>query len=78
MATMDERKKKRRGRGWHGDPDGHARAGRKGGLTTAARKGPSFYSRIGRLGGKASPTKFEEGSQRARSAGKKGGKKSSK
>lgn len=26
-----------RGRGWHGDPQGHARAGRKGGLARRKR-----------------------------------------
>lgn len=64
---------KRPGSGWHGDPKGHAEAGRKGGETTAEAKGPEFYSEIGRKGGQASPTKFKEGSERAREAGRKGG-----
>jgi general stress protein YciG len=65
-----------RGRGWHGDPEGHARAGKKGGLATKRNQGEDFYEKIGRKGGKASPTKFEEGSERAREAGRKGGKSS--
>ncbi len=43
-----------KGKGWHGDSDGHARAGRKGGETTARQKGQAFYSEIGRRGGKSS------------------------
>lgn len=39
-----------KGRGWHGDPKGHAEAGRKG--------------------GQASSGKFQEGSERAREAGR--------
>lgn len=65
--------KKRQGSGWHGDPEGHAEAGRKGGQTTSRERGEEFYSEIGRKGGEASPTKFEKGSERAREAGRKGG-----
>lgn len=64
---------KRKGRGWHGDPEGHRTAGRKGGLTTARTHDETFYSQIGRKGGQASPTKFQEGSKRASEAGRKGG-----
>ncbi|MDP2671637.1 MAG: general stress protein [bacterium] len=71
VAEMEETK--REGSGWHGDPEGHAEAGRKGGEKTASERGPEFYSEIGRKGGEASPTKFEKGSERARQAGRKGG-----
>lgn len=40
-----------KGRGWFGDPEGHAQAGRLGGETTALTKGESFYQQIGRKGG---------------------------
>lgn len=46
-----------KGKGWHGDPDGHARAGRKGGEATARERGQAFYSEIGRRGGKSSSKK---------------------
>lgn len=61
------------GRGWHGDPKGHAEAGRKGGNTVKQKYGREFYEEIGQKGGDNSPTKFKKGSQRAREAGKKGG-----
>lgn len=41
------------GRGWHGDPQGHSKAGRKGGQTTARTHGADFYKKIGRKGGQA-------------------------
>lgn len=31
-------KSKSQGRGWHGDPEGHARAGQKGGRMSSRRK----------------------------------------
>ncbi len=37
------------GRGWHGDPEGHAQAGRKGGAKVAVNR--SHMSEIGRRGG---------------------------
>lgn len=61
------------GRGWHGDPEGHAKAGKQGGDKVAAERGPEFFEGIGAEGGKASPGKFEKGSERAREAGRKGG-----
>ena len=70
---MAQEKMTTRGRGWHGDPEGHAKAGRKGGEKVSQERGPEFYSEIGRKGGEASPGKFEKGSQRAREAGRKGG-----
>lgn len=33
-----EEKKENKGRGWHGDSAGHARAGRQGGKARAAKK----------------------------------------
>lgn len=39
------------GRGWHGDPEGHAEAGRKGGQTVSADK--THMAAIGRKGGEA-------------------------
>lgn len=71
-------RQKRKARGWHGDSQGHALAGRKGGKTTSNIYGKSFYVEMGRKGGKASSGKFVEGSERAREAGRKGGKKSRK
>ena len=65
--------KKDKGKGWHGDPEGHAKAGKKGGKITARTHGREFYEKIGRKGGKMSPGKFKEGSRRAREAGRKGG-----
>ena len=62
-----------KGRGWHGDPDGHASAGQRGGETTAKKYGQEFYSEIGRKGGKASPGNFKNNPERAREAGRKGG-----
>lgn len=64
---------RKEGRGWHGDPEGHADAGREGGETTARKYGPEFYSEIGRKGGKKSPGNFKNNPQRAREAGRKGG-----
>lgn len=62
-----------KGRGWHGDPEGHAKAGREGGEKVAEERGSEFFSEIGKKGGEASPGKFEKGSERAREAGRKGG-----
>ncbi len=69
MAEQDKR-----GRGWHGDSDGHRRAGQEGGQATARKYGPNFYEEIGRKGGQKSPGKFKKGSTRAVEAGRKGGK----
>lgn len=40
-----------KGRGWHGDSEGHARAGRKGGRRVARNR--EYMREIGRRGGKA-------------------------
>ncbi len=39
------------GRGWHGDPDGHAAAGRKGGQKISRNR--EHMSEIGKKGGEA-------------------------
>lgn len=68
-----------KGRGWHGDSEEHSKVGRKGGQ---ARKRQinndpdQSYENMGRKGGQASSGSFEEGSERAREAGRKGGKNS--
>jgi general stress protein YciG len=64
---------KTEGQGWHGDSEGHAKAGKKGGEATARSKGPTFYEEIGSKGGKVSPGNFKNDPERARQAGKKGG-----
>ena len=65
---------KSRGRGWHGDPDGHRLAGAKGGQATFEEMGAEFYSQIGRAGGAKSPGNFKNDPKRASIAGRKGGK----
>lgn len=42
-----------RGRGWHGDPEGHARAGRKGGSRSGGnfKHNPQRASEAGKKGG---------------------------
>ena len=63
------------GKGWHGDPEGHARAGRKGGMASSGnfKNNPSRAAEAGRLGGSVSPGNFKNNPERARSAGRKGG-----
>lgn len=61
------------GRGWHGDSRRHARAGRLGGLTTSARQSQTFFSEIGRIGGRKSSGNFKNNSERARKLGRRGG-----
>lgn len=60
-------------KGWHGDHEGHAKAGMMGGLRTAETRGQAFYSEIGRKGGKLSSGNFKNDPERARRAGRKGG-----
>lgn len=62
-----------KGRGWHGDSDGHRRAGRKGGQKTAAEYGQEFYHIIGSKGGRVSGGNFKNDPARASEAGRKGG-----
>ena len=79
------------GRGWHGDPAGHAAAGRKGGQKIASnrehmaeigRRGGEAVSRdrrhmaeIGRKGGQA---RSENSTEKAKSTEKRSGKRSGK
>lgn len=46
MAAKD---RKNAGRGWHGNPEGHAEAGRKGGKTVSRDR--QHMAEIGRKGG---------------------------
>lgn len=59
------------GRGWHGDPAGHAAAGRKGGEVVSRDR--QHMAEIGSKGGSASGGNFANNPQKAREAGKKGG-----
>lgn len=63
------------GKGWHGDPEGHARAGRKGGTISSGnfRNDPKRAAAAGKLGGRTSPGNFKNDPERARAAGRKGG-----
>ncbi|MDP3987684.1 MAG: KGG domain-containing protein [Candidatus Levybacteria bacterium] len=70
---MAAKKRMIRGKGWHGDTKGHAKAGRKGGQATAKSHGEDFYRKIGAKGGKVSPGNFRFNPNRAREAGRKGG-----
>lgn len=67
-----------RGRGWHGDSAGHRKAGTAGGRKTSQTHGRDFYQKIGRKGGQSSPGNFKNNPERAREAGRKGGKARSK
>ena len=62
-----------KGRGWHGDPESHKKAGSEGGKATAKTHGSSFYARIGSTGGKISGGNFKNNRELARRAGRKGG-----
>jgi general stress protein YciG len=55
------------GPGWHGDPRGHAEAGRKGGEKTASK--PGHMAEIGRRGG----SKLAQDRDYMATIGKKGG-----
>jgi len=72
MATTEKL-----GKGWHGDPEAHARAGRKGGQKSSGnfKHDPSRAAEAGRKGGSVSPSNFKNDPERARAAGRKGGKK---
>lgn len=72
----DNNRSSKRGRGNFGNPEQHANAGRKGGMSTARNHGPEFYSEIGSLGGRKSTGSFQKGSDRAREAGQRGGRNS--
>lgn len=59
------------GRGWHGDPEGHARAGSQSSGNKNAAQNLSDDARS--KGGSASSGNFKNNPQRANEAGKKGG-----
>ena len=63
------------GRGWHGDPGGHAQAGSKGGANSPGnfKHDPARAAAVGRRGGSVSPGNFKNDQERARRAGRKGG-----
>jgi general stress protein YciG len=63
----------KRGRGWHGDSKAHAKVGKLGGMATARNQSQTFYSEIGRLGGKKSSGNLKNDPERAREIGRKGG-----
>ena len=65
---------KPKGKGWHGDARGHAKAGRKGGQSTYDTHGSDFYKKIGAKGGSMSPGNFRNDPDRAKEAGRVGGK----
>jgi len=60
--------------GWYGNKTGHKIAGKAGGKKTAQRYGEEFYSSIGKKGGKVSPGNFKNNPERAKKAGRQGGK----
>lgn len=64
--------KKTQGKGWHGDPEAHARAGRKGGSVSSGnfKNDPKRAAAAGRIGGSMSPGNFKNDPERARAAGK--------
>lgn len=73
MAGILSKKNNNHRKGWRGDPDGHARAGQRGGEKTKLLHGETFYSAIGKKGGRISPGNFKNNPQRASMAGRKGG-----
>lgn len=62
------------GRGWHGDSEGHAKAGQQS--PGKFKKNDQRTQKAAQAGGEASPGQFEAGSQRTRDAARKGGKNS--
>jgi general stress protein YciG len=58
---------KRSGRGWHGNPEGHAAAGRKGGAKVSQNR--DHMAQIGKKGG----TKVSQNRQHMAEIGRKGG-----
>ena len=63
------------GRGWHGDSEGHARAGRKGG--TAVSRNREHMAQIGSKGGKTVSSNREHMAQIGSRGGKARGQKRS-
>jgi len=72
---MDKEENKGQGRGWYGDSERHAEAGRKGGEKVLEERGPGFFEEIGAQQGKENnPGNFANDPERAAEAGRKGGK----
>ncbi len=72
----EEQEKKGQGRGWYGDSQRHAEAGRKGGEKVLQERGPGFFEEIGSHQGKENnPGNFANDPERAAEAGRLGGKK---
>jgi uncharacterized protein len=67
--TMQEQTADSPGRGWHGDPERHAEAGRKGGAKVAEDR--EHMAEIGRRGG----TKVSQDRQHMAEIGRRGGSK---
>ena len=65
---MADNKNSGEGRGWHGDPQGHAEAGRKGGEEVS--KDRQHMSEIGKKGGEA---RADDPDVRSGELGRKGG-----
>ncbi len=68
------------GKGWHGDPEGHAQAGSKGGQSQGKENNPGNFandpqkaSEAGKKGGSVSGGNFKNDPERASEAGRKGG-----
>ena len=63
------------GKGWHGNSEAHAIAGRKGGQMSSGnfKHDPARAAAAGRKGGSVSPSNFKNDPERARAAGRKGG-----
>ena len=61
------------GKGWHGDSESHAKAGRLGGQVSSGnfRHDPKRASEAGKKGGSLSPGNFKNDPERARAAGRK-------
>ncbi len=57
------------GRGWHGDPQGHAAAGSKGGSKIFKDRGRAYMAHIGRKGGEAVSRNLEHMAQIGRKGG---------
>jgi hypothetical protein len=77
VLHMNDDHKEKTGKGWHGDPEGHAKAGRTGGMISPGnfKNNPGRAAAAGRIGGRVSPGNFKNNPERARSAGRKGGSK---
>src|ERR1700761_926158 len=75
VTSLSRPSDKTAGKGWHGDSEGHARAGRKGGKASSGnfKNNPQRAAAAGRLGGRVSPGNFKNNPERARVAGRKGG-----